>query len=82
MSDHEDYARIHDAQSQRTRREMWVILAIVVVVIVGGLIWRAVAHVPAKPQKNWGPNNELTTGADMAPAAAAGVHAAPAPAGP
>lgn len=85
MSDHEDYARIHDPQSQRSRRELWVILAIVIVVVAGGLIWRAVAHVPAKPEKGWGPHNELTANPNVVPAAAAGVHLdqpAPRPAGP
>ena len=59
MSDPKDYAHVHDAQSQRTRREMWVILAIVVVVIAGALIWRAVAHVPGKPQRDWDMHNSL-----------------------
>jgi hypothetical protein len=78
MSDPDDYAHIHDAQSQRTRREMWVILAIVVVFIVGGLIWRTAAHVPPKPLKGLDPRNELSPEAVVAPAAA-GVHAAPPP---
>ncbi len=85
MSDHEDYAHIHDPQSQRARRELWVILAIVVVVIVGGIVWRSLAHVPAKPQQNWKQRNTVTNTMDVEPAAAAGIHSgtsAPQPTGP
>jgi len=70
MSNHEDYAHIRDPQSERTRWELWAIIAIVVVVVFGSILWRAVTHHPGKPQTNW--NRHAAASNDVAlPAAAA-----------
>jgi hypothetical protein len=81
MRDEEHYAEVRDPEAQRTRYELWAIVAIVVVIIVGGLIWRAVRHVPAKPQQGWASNSEQYPGGVQAAPAAAGVssHGAAAP---
>ena len=79
MSEDKDYAHMRDPEAQRTRYELWAIIAIVIVVIAGGLIWRGVAHKPAAPQKGWGPTAEQYP-ANTAPAAAAGVHPVQTPA--
>ncbi len=52
MSHHEDYAHIRDPQSERTKWELWAIVAIVVAVVVGSILWRAATHHPGKPQTN------------------------------
>jgi hypothetical protein len=73
MSDHEDYAHIRDAQFERTKWELWAIVAIVVVVVAGSIAWRAVTHHPGKPQTDWRQNTAASTpntGASL-PAAAA-----------
>jgi hypothetical protein len=73
MSKHEDYAHIRDPQSERTKWELWAIVAIVVVVVVGSIVWRAATHHPGKPQTDWRPNTAVSTGNTGAslPAAAA-----------
>jgi len=73
MTNHEDYAHIRDPQSERTKWELWAIVAIVVVVVVSSIVWRAATHHPGKPQTNWGRNGAASTGASGAslPAAAA-----------
>jgi hypothetical protein len=79
VSDDKDYAHMRDPEAQRTRAELWAIVVIVVVVVAGALIWRAVAHKPAAPQKGWPENgqsdNSYSAGQD--PAAAAGVRSQP-----
>ncbi len=72
MAKKEDYSRIHDQEAERTRAELWIIVAIVVVVIVGALAWRVIAHKPAQPANSIPPAKNLAgTGV---PAAAAGVQ--------
>ena len=74
MSEDKDYAHMRDPEAQRTRAELWAIVAIVVVVIVGALIWRVVAHKPAGPREGWN-----MSGAPASPVpAAAGVRTSPA----
>jgi len=73
MTEHEDYAHIRDPQSERTKWELWAILAIVVVVVLSGIVWRAVTHHPGKPETNWRHDKAFSTtnlGASL-PAAAA-----------
>jgi hypothetical protein len=73
VSNHEDYAHIRDPQSERTKWELWAIVAIVVVVVVGSIVWRAATHHPGKPQTDWSRNAAASagnTGASL-PAAAA-----------
>ncbi len=85
MSDDKDYAHMRDPEAQRTRRELWAIIVIVVVVVAGALIWRSLAHKPAAPQKGWGGTAESYPANGEAAAAAAGVHSnspAPRPAAP
>jgi hypothetical protein len=53
MSQHEDYAHIRDPQTERTKWELWAIVATVVIVVVSSIIWRAATHHPGKPQTNW-----------------------------
>jgi predicted acyltransferase len=73
MTKKEDYSRIHDEEADRTRVELWIIVAVVVVVLVGALAWRVIAHKPAQPA------NSIPAGKNLAgtgvPAAAAGVQA-------
>jgi hypothetical protein len=69
MAKKEDYSHIHDEETDRTRVELWIIVAIVVVVIVGALGWRLVAHKPAQPAEAPAAN----MAASGEPAAAAGV---------
>ena len=79
MTKKEDYSHVHDAETDRTRVELWIIVAIVVVVIVGALGWRFIAHKPAQPAEV-PPANTAAAGL---PAAAAGVRpASPPPATP
>ncbi len=61
MSNHEDYAHVRDAQSERTKWELWAIVAIVVVVVAGSILWRAVTHHPGKPQTDWRRNTASST---------------------
>ena len=75
MSEDKDYAHMRDPEAQRTRAELWAIVAIVVVVIVGALVWRVVAHKPAGPREGW---NKPAAPASTAPAAA-GVRTSPPP---
>jgi hypothetical protein len=70
MSNHEDYAHVRDPQSERTKWELWAIVAIVVVVVAGGILWRAVTNHPGKPQTNWNHNTAASSGSSL-PAAAA-----------
>ena len=77
MSDDKDYAHMRDPEAQRTRAELWAIVAIVVVVIVGALVWRVVAHKPAAPQKGWNTNSAGLPDNAVAVPAAAGVHTSP-----
>jgi hypothetical protein len=44
-----DYSKTRDEEAERTRAELWIIIAIVVVVIGGALIFRIVKHKPATP---------------------------------
>jgi hypothetical protein len=85
MSDDKDYAHQRDPEAQRTRYELWAIIVIVAVVVIGAVIFRAVAHKPAGPQQGYGPSPPEFSNT-VAPAAAAGVHpdasATPRPAGP
>lgn len=67
------YAEVRDPEAQRTRFELWAIVILVVIVLVGALIWRSVAHAPAKPQKGWGPSTEQYPANIQAAPAAAGV---------
>jgi hypothetical protein len=76
MSDHEDYAHIRDPQTERTKWELWVILAIVAVVIVGSIVWRAATYHWGKPETAGRANTAATSGVPGAamtslPAAAA-----------
>jgi hypothetical protein len=61
VTNHEDYAHIRDAQSDRTKWELWAIVVIVVVVVFGSILWRAVTHHPAKPQTDWRRNTASST---------------------
>ncbi len=71
MSKHEDYAHIRDPQSERTKWELWAIVAIVVVVVFGGIVWRAATHHPGKPQTDWLRNAAAANTSTSLPAAAA-----------
>ena len=80
MSEDKDYAHIRDPEAQRTRAELWLIVAIVAVVVGGALIWRIVAHKPAGLQKDWNTNAaDYSNNAGAAVGAAAGVHPASPP---
>jgi hypothetical protein len=70
MSQHEDYAHIRDPQTERTKWELWAIVAIVVVVVLGSVVWRAVTHHPGKPQTN-GTGGAAASASSSLPAAAA-----------
>jgi hypothetical protein len=74
MPKRKNYANVRDEESERTRAELWIILAIALVVIVGGLIFRAVKHKPAAPPLD---SNISMSGSSQPnlPAAAAGVQA-------
>lgn len=74
MSNHEDYAHIRDPQTERTKWELWAIVAIVVVVVLGSIVWRAATHHPGKPQTDWRRNSSTVapgSAASSLPAAAA-----------
>ena len=71
-----DYSKIHDPEAERTRAELWIIIAIVVVVILGALVWRVVAHKPAKPANSVPASSPAAAGL---PAAPAGIQPHPAP---
>ena len=77
MSDDKDYAHMRDPEAQRTRYELWAIIVIVVVFVVGGLIWRAIDHNPAGHQVGYGANTEPYPANAGAVPAAAGVHSSP-----
>jgi hypothetical protein len=77
MTEHENYAHIRDPQSERTKWELWAIVAIVVVVIAGSIIWRVVTHHPAKPQTDWGRNAWPSHASAPANAPAGAANAAP-----
>ncbi len=77
MSDHEDYAHIRDPQSERTKWELWAIVAIVVVVVAVSIGWRALAHHPGKPQTDWNRNAGASTANPGASMPAAAAYAAP-----
>ena len=68
--EHPDYAHAHDAQEDRARVELWVILAIVVVVLGGAFLWRAVTGTKPGPQAGW---NRTDPSAAPPSTAAAGV---------
>ncbi len=72
MAKKEDYSHIQDEEAQRTRVELWIIIAIVVVVFFGALAWRVIAHKPALPA-NSAPATKNLAGTGV-PAAAAGVQ--------
>ncbi len=69
-----DYAHAHDAQEDRTRVELWVILAIVVVVLGGAILWRAATGHKAAPQAGWN-RGDPNAGSPAPAAAGAGVPA-------
>ena len=50
--DHQPFPK--DFQTQRTRRELWAILIIAVVVIAASLAWRSIGHHPAAREAVWG----------------------------
>ncbi len=50
--DHDPYPK--DAQTQRTRWELWAVMVIAAAVIVGSLAWRAIGHHPAAREATWG----------------------------
>ena len=67
-----DYANIRDEEAQRTRAELWIIIAIVVVVLVGGLVFRMVKHERHKPPADVNISVDAPAPVNT-PAAAAGV---------
>ncbi len=69
--EHPDYAHAHDAQEDRTRVELWVILAVVVVVLGGAFLWRALTGTGPAPQAGW--NRGDPTAAATSTAAAGAV---------
>ena len=69
--EHPDYAHAHDAQEDRTRVELWVILIVVVVVLGGAFLWRALTGAKAAPQAGW--NRGDPTAAAPSTAAAGAV---------
>jgi uncharacterized membrane protein len=76
MTDHEDYAHIRDPQSERTKWEVWAIVAILVVVLVCSIVWRTTTHHPGKAQTNWNHNSAASSAnpgaaSSSSPAAAA-----------
>ena len=75
MSEDKDYAHMRDPEAQRTRYELWAIVAIVVAVLAGAFVWRAVNHKPASAQHGY-PENGMAGNysAGQVPAAAAGVR--------
>jgi hypothetical protein len=72
-----DYAHTHDAQAQRSRVELWVIVALVVIVLAASLTWRAVTGHHPGPQKGWGPTQAPPPPGHLegTPAAGAGMAA-------
>jgi hypothetical protein len=78
MSDDKDYAHMRDPEAQRTRYELWAIFIIVAVVVIGAVVFRAVAHKPAGPQKGYGPGPDAASNS-VAPAAGAGIHPSSSP---
>ena len=76
--DHSPYPK--DEQTQRSRIELWAIVIIAAVVIVGSLAWRAIGHHPAAKEPPWGSGQPM--GAAALPAAAANNPAAAKPSAP
>ena len=76
-----DYAKLRDEESERTRAELWIIIAIVVVVIAGALVFRVVKHKPTTPASHGVPTAPARPLGDAAsvraPAAPGGGPAAP-----
>lgn len=70
---HPDYAHTRDPQAQRTRTELWVILGIVAVVLVGAFVWRAATGRPPGPQVGWNRTEAGASAPVATPAAGAGV---------
>jgi hypothetical protein len=71
-----DYAHTHDQQAQRTRYELWVIVALVVVVLAVSLTWRAVTGHHPGPQKGWGPTQGALPPGNVGTTPAAGAAVA------
>jgi hypothetical protein len=67
-----DYSKIHDPEAERTRAELWIIIGIVVVVVVGALVFRVIRHRPATPSVRTVPLTQvsppMTTPGAVAPA--------------
>jgi hypothetical protein len=68
-----------DEQSERTRWELWAILIIVAVVLIGSFAWRAFGHHPAaRDTAAWrfdNQNSTATTRIVATPAAVSPPHA-------
>ena len=58
-----------DPQTRRTRVELWIIFAVVIVVLAGSLGWRAIGHHRGAPEISSRPPGSPNT----PPAAAAGA---------
>jgi uncharacterized membrane protein AbrB (regulator of aidB expression) len=76
MTEHEDYAHIRDPQSERTKWELWAIVAIVVVVIAGSMVWRAVTYHPGRPQTDGNHNTAASSAIPGGPSASLPAAAA------
>jgi hypothetical protein len=70
----EDYAHTRDPQAQRTRYELWAIVAIVVVVLAVALGWRLATGRPAAPMKGWNASDNVSGASVITPAGGAGVN--------
>ena len=68
-----DYVHAHDAQSDRARVELWAILAIVAVVVVGALVWRAATGHRSGPTTGWNETVDRASNPGLTPAAGAGL---------
>ncbi len=72
-----------DPQTERTRWELWAILIIVAVVLIGSFAWRSFGHHPAiRDQSAWRMSNPSNTGATTVLATPAAVAPPRPPAGP
>jgi hypothetical protein len=49
MNPHEPYAKVRDPQSERTGWEIKAIFAVVAIVLLGSVIWRAATHTRPGP---------------------------------